>query len=61
VTFETNTNITTLWNNNAFSSDSSDSNNSGTSLWSVYSNETKAGTYTRNSNGTTWTQTQPSE
>jgi hypothetical protein len=48
VIFGVESNITTAWNNYAFSS--------GSSLWNAYTTAPKQGTYTRS--GDTWTQTQ---
>jgi hypothetical protein len=50
VTFGAGSNITTVWNNNAFPD-----NSYGDSLWAAYTTGSKAGAYTRD--GTTWTQT----
>jgi hypothetical protein len=60
VIFAAGSNITSTWGDQAFSTDDSGqyigggSTDSGGSLWTAYTNGSKAGTYTLS--GTTWTQ-----
>jgi hypothetical protein len=54
VTFETGSDITSAWNNYAFSHYSSGYVYTGNSLWAAYATGSKAGTYTRS--GNEWTQ-----
>jgi hypothetical protein len=54
VIFGVGSNITTAWDNGAFSSSTNSSDCSGDSLWAAYTAGSKAGTYTRS--GSTWTQ-----
>jgi hypothetical protein len=56
VIFGAGSNITTAWDNTAFTTSNFTFTSTGTSLWTVYNTGNKAATYTRS--GSTWTQTE---